>query len=182
VLAWFAWTGGQNIWPLVALSFIHGASRTSSTPVEQAMLGSLVPERDLLNAVSLLQANLNGARLLGPLLAAPFLNVGGGAGAFLVVAALITLVFLHCAFTMGYDAALPRRASDVLGASGTAYSLLVMAIGGGSLVGAAFLLAGFARRVHCGTYRRVRATPARRRAARHHVVARAPRTGDAKDP
>jgi predicted MFS family arabinose efflux permease len=127
--------------------------------VEQAMLGSLVPARDLLNAVSLLQANLNGARLLGPLLAAPLLNVGGGAGAFLVaaalsalalweiwvlgevphqrsgsdhnplaqfgqgvrsafhapvVASLITLVFLHCAFTMGYDAALPRLASDVL--------------------------------------------------------------------
>jgi predicted MFS family arabinose efflux permease len=158
------------------------------------MLGSLVPERDLLNAVSLLQANLNGARLLGPLLAAPLLTVGGGAGAFLVAAALsalalweilvlgevphqrsgsdhnslaqfaqgvryafhapvaaslITLVFLHCTFTMGYDAALPRLASDVFGASGTAYSLLVMAIGGGSLVGA-FLLAGFARRVHCG--------------------------------
>jgi MFS family permease len=56
---------------------------------------------------------------------------------------------LHCAFTMGYDAALPRRASDVLGATGTAYSLLMMAMGGGSLVGA-FLLAGFARRVHCG--------------------------------
>ena len=194
VLAWFAWTGSHNIWPLVALSFIHGASRSSSTPVEQAMLGSLVPERDLLNAVSLLQANLNGARLLGPLLAAPLLHVGGGAGAFLVaaalsalalweiwvlgevphqrsgsdhnplaqfgqgvraafhapiVASLIALVFLHCAFTMGYDAALPRLASDVLGASGTAYSLLVMAIGGGSLVGA-FLLAGFARRVHCG--------------------------------
>jgi len=62
---------------------------------------------------------------------------------------VITLVFLHCAFTMGYDAALPRRASDVLGATGTAYSLLMMAMGGGSLVGA-FLLAGFARRVHCG--------------------------------
>jgi MFS family permease len=62
---------------------------------------------------------------------------------------VIGLVFLHCAFTMGYDAALPRRASDVLGTSGTAYSLLMMAIGGGSLVGA-FLLAGFARRVHCG--------------------------------
>jgi len=158
------------------------------------MLGSLVPERDLLNAVSLLQANLNGARLLGPLLAAPLLHVGGGAGAFLVAAALsalalweiwvlgevphqrsgsdhnplaqfaqgvrhvfhapavcsvITLVFLHCAFTMGYDAALPRRASDVLGATGTAYSLLMMAMGGGSLAGG-FLLAGFARRVHFG--------------------------------
>jgi MFS family permease len=193
-LAWFAWAGDQSVWPLVVVSFLLGASRSSSTPMEQAMLGSLVPARDLLNAVSLLQANLNGARLLGPLLAAPLLHVGGGAGAFLVAAALfalafwaiwvlgevphqrsgsdhnplaqfaqgvryvfrapavcsvITLVFLHCAFTMGYDAALPRRASDVLGATGTAYSLLMMAMGGGSLVGA-FLLAGFARRVHCG--------------------------------
>src|SRR5499427_3334626 len=162
--------------------------------MEQALLGSLVPARDLLNAVSLLQANLNGSRLLGPLLAAPLLHVHGGAGAFLVAAALfamavcaiwvlgevphqrsgadrgpvaqfvqgvryafhapavcsvIALVFLHCAFTMGYDAALPRRASDVLGASGTSYSLLMMAMGGGSLVGA-FLLAGFARRIHYG--------------------------------
>jgi MFS family permease len=193
-LAWFAWAGDQSAWPLVAVSFVLGASRSSSTPMEQAMLGSLVPARDLLNAVSLLQANLNGARLLGPLLAAPLLHVGSGAGAFLVAAALfalafraiwvlgevphqrsgsdhnplaqfaqgvryvfrapavcavITLVVLHCTFTMGYDAALPRRASDVLGATGTAYSLLMMAMGGGSLVGA-FLLAGFARRVHCG--------------------------------
>ena len=193
-LAWVAWAGDQSAWPLVAVSFVLGASRSSSTPMEQAMLGSLVPARDLLNAVSLLQANLNGARLLGPLLAAPLLHVGGGFGAFLVAAALfalafwaiwvlgevphqrsgsdhnplvqfaqgasyvfhapavcsvITLVVLHCAFTMGYDAALPRRASDVLGATGTAYSLLMMAMGGGSLVGA-FLLAGFARRVHCG--------------------------------
>jgi MFS family permease len=193
-LAWFAWTGGQSAWPLVVAAFILGASRMSSTPMEQAMLGSLVPARDLLNAVSLLQANLNGARMLGPLLAAPLLQVGGGAGAFLVAAALsalafwhiwvlgevphqrsgsdhnalaqlaqgvryvvrtpvvfsvIALVVLHCAFTMGYDAALPRRAADVLGASGTAYSLLMMALGGGSLVGA-FLLAGFARRVHYG--------------------------------
>jgi MFS family permease len=193
-LAWLGWTGDLSAWALAAVSFLLGAARSSSTPMEQAMLGSLVPARDLLNAVSLLQANLNGARLLGPLLAAPLLHVGGGAGAFLIAATLfalafraiwvlgevphqrsgleenpltqfvqgvryvvrapvvcsvITLVFLHCAFTMGYDAALPRRASDVLGATGTAYSLLMMAMGGGSLVGA-FLLAGFARRVHYG--------------------------------
>src|SRR5215471_4958290 len=67
---WFAWTGGQNTWSLVVFSFIQGASRSSSTPVEQALLSRLVPERDLLNAVSLLQANQNGARLLGPLMAA----------------------------------------------------------------------------------------------------------------
>ena len=193
-LAWFAWAGDGSVWPLAVVSFVLGAARSSSTPMELAMLGSLVPVRDLLNAVSLLQANLNGARLMGPLLAAPLLHVGGGAGAFLVAALLfalafsavgvlgevphqrsgsdhnplaqfvqgvryivhaphvfwvIALVFLHCALTMGYDAALPRRASDVLGATGTAYSMLMMAMGGGSLVGA-FLLAGFARRVHYG--------------------------------
>jgi MFS family permease len=193
-LAWFAWAGDRSVWPLAVLSFVVGAARSSSTPMELAMLGSLVPARDLLNAVSLIQANLNGARLIGPLLAAPLLHVGGGAGAFLVAAALfavafsavwmlgevphqrsgldqnplaqfaqgvryifrapevgwvIALVFLHCGLTMGYDAALPRRASDVLGTTGTAYSMLMMAMGGGSLVGAV-LLAGFARRVHYG--------------------------------
>jgi MFS family permease len=193
-LAWSAWAGHQSAGSLVVAAFLLGASRLSSTPIEQAVLGSLVPARDLLNAVALLQANLNGARLLGPLLAAPLLPIGGGAGAFLVAGALyalafsaiwvlgevphersgsdesalaqfaqgvryafhapvvcsvIALVFLHCALAMGYDAALPRRASDVLGATGTAYSLLMMSMGGGSLVGA-FLLAAFARRVHYG--------------------------------
>ena len=192
-LAWSAWAGHQSA-GLVVASFLLGAARLSSTPIEQAMLGSLVPARDLLNAVSLLQANLNGARLLGPLLAAPLLAIGGGAGAFLVAGALyalgfsaiwvlgevlhqrsgsdesalaqfaqgvryafhapvvcsvIAVVFLHCALTMGYDAALPRRASDVLGTTGTAYSLLMMSMGAGSLIGA-LLLAGFARRVHSG--------------------------------
>jgi predicted MFS family arabinose efflux permease len=66
-----------------------------------------------------------------------------------VVFALIALVFVHCAFVMGYDAALPRLAAETHGASGTGYSLLVMAIGTGSLVGA-FALAGVARRVHRG--------------------------------
>ena len=193
-LAWLVWAGLPMAWPLVVLSFINGASRSSSTPVEQTLLSSVVPERDLLGAVALLQANLNGARLVGPLLAAPLLGVGGGTGAFLVaaalyalaiwqvwvlgavpharsggdrtalgqfaqgvryavhapvVAALIALVFLHCAFTMGYDAALPRLAADALGGSGRDYSLLVMAIGAGALLGAV-LLAGVARRVHRG--------------------------------
>jgi MFS family permease len=193
-LAWLVWAGPHTAWPPVVLSFINGATRSSSTPVEQTLLSSVVPERDLLGAVALLQANLNGARLVGPLLAAPLLSVGGGTGAFLVaaglyalaiwqvwvlgavphsrsgadrtalgqfsqgvgyavhapvVAALIGLVFLHCAFTMGYDAALPRLAAAALGGAGRDYSLLVMAIGAGSLVGAV-LLAGVARRVHRG--------------------------------
>src|SRR5215471_17649614 len=99
-LAWLAWTGNQGAWALAAVSFILGASRSSSTPMEQAMLGSLVPAHDLLNAVSLLQANVNGSRLLGPLLAAPLLHVGGGAGAFLAAAVLFALA-LYAIWVLG---------------------------------------------------------------------------------
>jgi MFS family permease len=72
----------------VVLSFINGASRSSATPIEQALVPATVPERDLLGAVALVQANVNGARMVGPLLAAPLLYVGGGSGAFLAAAAL----------------------------------------------------------------------------------------------
>lgn len=193
-LAWYAWSGSVETWPLVVLSFINGGARSSSTPVEQAMLSGLVPERNMLNAVSLIQANVNGSRLVGPLLVAGTLAVGLGPGVFLlaavlyavaiwqiwamgevahqrsgsatnplaqladgvryatrtpVVLSMIAIVFLHCAFVMGYDAALPRLAADALGATGKEYSLLVMAIGAGSLAGA-FALAGLSRRVHRG--------------------------------
>ncbi|MCL6529487.1 MAG: MFS transporter [Meiothermus ruber] len=86
--AWFVWADVQSIWPLALLSFINGGARSSSTPVEQATLSNIVPARDLLNAVSLLQANLNGSRLIGPLMTAALFAVGGGAGAFLIAALL----------------------------------------------------------------------------------------------
>jgi MFS family permease len=193
-MAWFALAGLHNPWPLVIISFINGASRSSATPIEQALLGNLVPQRDLLGAVSLLQANTNGSRLVGPLLAAPLLYAGGGSGAFLiasvlylvaiwqtwavgavprehrsegqnplaqftvgaryalfapVVSSLVAIIVLHCAFSMAYDAALPRLAADALGATGKEYSLLVMAIGAGSVMGA-LTLAGVARNAHRG--------------------------------
>ena len=47
--------------------------RCAGLGASEAARSMFSPERDLLNAVSLLQANLNGARLLGPLLAAPLL-------------------------------------------------------------------------------------------------------------
>src|SRR5207302_3092403 len=61
-LAWVAWAGAQRAWPLVAVSFVPAAVSTPRTRIAHAITGSLVPARDLLNAVSLLQANLNGAR------------------------------------------------------------------------------------------------------------------------
>src|SRR5438034_9040604 len=61
-LALFAWTGGQETWPLVAFSFIHGASRSSSTPVEQAMLRGETGERRLLDGLSVRAACVRDAR------------------------------------------------------------------------------------------------------------------------
>src|SRR5262249_13248850 len=109
-LAWFAWAGHPRAWPPVGPGLIPRPVRPSSTPVEQTMLRRLVPARDLLNAVSLIQANLNGARLLGPLLAAPLLHVDGGVGAFLLAAALFALA--SCAILVLGEVPHQRSGSD----------------------------------------------------------------------
>jgi MFS family permease len=58
-----------------------------------------------------------------------------------MVALIFVLVSLHCGLTMSTDAVLPVLVNRVLHDNGGAYSLLVMAFGGGSLV-ATFALAG----------------------------------------
>ena len=194
VFAWVAWADIKNPWLMVALAFVGGGARSSATPIEQVLLARVVPERDMLNAVALLQANNNGARLIGPLLTALLLYVGGAASAFLIAAlfyaiaisqqwklpsmppqrdpttsnpllqfadgiryaahapillAIMLIALLHCLFAMGYDSTLPKLAAERFGATGREYSLLVMAVGAGSLVGT-LTLAGLARRAHRG--------------------------------
>jgi MFS family permease len=58
-----------------------------------------------------------------------------------MVALIFVIVSLHCGLTMSTDAVLPVLVSRTLRDSGGVYSLLVMAFGGGSLVGT-FALAG----------------------------------------
>ena len=94
-LAGYALGGGGGAWPLVLLAFVNGAARAVEVPAGQSMVPAMVPERDLLNAVALGGLATHGSRLLGPLLAAPLLDRGGAAGAFLL-AAVLYVIALAC--------------------------------------------------------------------------------------
>src|SRR6476660_993054 len=58
-LALLVWTGHINIWFIFALSFISGCGQAFGGPAYQALIPSLVPRRDLPNAIALNSTQFN---------------------------------------------------------------------------------------------------------------------------
>jgi MFS family permease len=65
-LALLVWTGGINVGYIFALSFISGCGQAFGGPAYQSMIPSLVPRRDLPNAIALNSTQFNLSRVLGP--------------------------------------------------------------------------------------------------------------------
>jgi MFS family permease len=86
-LAYLALSGLVQVWHIVILAFILGTASSIEVTARQAMLVELVGKPALPNAIALQATIFNAARILGPLLFAPFLVTfkGGGEGwAFLL--------------------------------------------------------------------------------------------------
>ncbi len=92
-------TGYVSIWMIFVLSFIAGCGQAFGGPAYQAMIPSLVPRRDLPNAIALNSTQFNLSRVLGPVAGGFVLAAIGvvwcfalnGVSFFLVVAALASL-------------------------------------------------------------------------------------------
>jgi MFS family permease len=100
VLAVLAGVHHDPPWALVLLSFLGGASGAIGFPAYQAMVPDLVPNEDLLGAVSLSSAQYNLGRVIGPALAGLILLTQNYAIVFAVNAAsfgavVIALVLVH---------------------------------------------------------------------------------------
>ena len=65
-LAVLVFTGHINVWYIFALSFISGCGQAFGGPAYQSMIPSLVPRRDLPNAIALNSTQFNLSRVLGP--------------------------------------------------------------------------------------------------------------------
>jgi MFS family permease len=65
-LAILVWTGYVHVAWIFALSFISGCGQAFGGPAYQAMIPSLVPKRDLPNAIALNSSQFNLSRVLGP--------------------------------------------------------------------------------------------------------------------
>lgn len=88
LLAAITLTGVVEVWQVVLLSLVASFGRSMGQPASRALTPSLVPQEDLLNAVSLRNAAMRGPRLFGPLLAAPLLASIGPEGVFACSATL----------------------------------------------------------------------------------------------
>ena len=105
-LAFLTLTGQIQMWQIVVLAFILGAANAIEITARQAMLVEMVGKPALPNAIALQATIFNAARVLGPLLFAPFLVAfqGGGEGwafffnglSFLVV--IVSLFFVKTPF------------------------------------------------------------------------------------
>lgn len=99
MLAMLVWTGHIHVAFVFALSFISGCGQAFGGPAYQAMIPSLVPKRDLPNAIALNSTQFNLSRVLGPSVGAIVLATVGtawcfflnGLSFFIVVVALAAL-------------------------------------------------------------------------------------------
>jgi MFS family permease len=92
-----------RIWHVLLLSFTTGIAQAFGGPAYQSLFPSLVPRRDLPNAIALNSIQFNLSRILGPLIAGVTLAAFGMATCFslnglsflFVIAALLALKFEH---------------------------------------------------------------------------------------
>ena len=98
-LALLVWTGNVTVAAIFILSFVSGCGQAFGGPAYQAMIPSLVPRKDLQNAIALNSTQFNLSRVLGPTAGGIVLSLIGvvwcfalnGLSFFIVVIALTLL-------------------------------------------------------------------------------------------
>ncbi|HEY4383236.1 MAG TPA: MFS transporter, partial [Ktedonobacteraceae bacterium] len=73
-------TGVIQVWMIVILAFCSGTVLSFDQPTRSSLVPLLVPQEDLMNAISLQSIVFNGAAFLGPTLAGIMIQVFGNAG------------------------------------------------------------------------------------------------------
>jgi MFS family permease len=84
ILAALVWSGHVTVAFVLALSFVTGCGQAFGGPAYQSMIPSLVPRRDLPNAIALNSTQFNLSRVLGPGVGAAVLATIGTAWCFAV--------------------------------------------------------------------------------------------------
>src|SRR6266536_1938815 len=70
-------TGVIQVWMIVLLAFCSGTVLSFDQPTRSSLVPSLVPRKDLMNAISLQTTVFNGAAFIGPTLAGILIEVFG---------------------------------------------------------------------------------------------------------
>ena len=96
LLATLDMTGLIRFWHLMVLGFANGTLAAFNMPSRQSLISDIVPERNLMNAISLNGAGVNTARIVGPAVAGILIIYLDTAGVFY----LITFIHAFSALCM----------------------------------------------------------------------------------
>lgn len=84
-LSAIVFTGHVRIWHLIVFNVLLSAVNAFDMPTRQTFIGDMLEDReDLANAIAINSSMVNGARLIGPALAATMIAIVGEAGGFLI--------------------------------------------------------------------------------------------------
>jgi MFS family permease len=87
ILAALTATGAVNVWHVLVISALTGATAAFDSPARQALIPHLIDDRnDLANAVALSSSVWSAARIIGPAVAGVLIAVTGPAICFLITA------------------------------------------------------------------------------------------------
>ena len=110
LLAWLTISGRISVLQIIVLSVMFGIVNAFDLPARQSFLSDMVGREDLMNAIALNSSMFNGARMIGPPMAAIFIPLIGEGWCFFAngasyIAVIIGLLLMkvHC----------PRRSGDV---------------------------------------------------------------------
>ncbi len=88
VIGMLDYTGMVEFWHVLVIGFINGSLMTFNMPSRQAMLSEIVPEKSLMNAISLNNSGMNLTRIVGPAVAGFMILYVGTHGVFFTVSAI----------------------------------------------------------------------------------------------
>ena len=103
-------TGLIQYWMILLVSFLNGAVLSFDQPARGALVSTLVPREDLMNAISLQSSIFNAASAIGPALAGFGVSLLGYAGNFFLNAASF-LAILAALYVMRLPAYVTQRQS-----------------------------------------------------------------------
>ena len=115
IIGFLDMTGIVSFWQVMAIGFINGSLMAFNMPSRQAILSEIVPEKSLMNAISLNNSGMNMTRIVGPALAGFLILFIGTHGVFFIVGGIYVFSVIS---TMMIDAGRTPATSSRKGVGG----------------------------------------------------------------
>ena len=150
--------GVVHLWHLILFGLVNGSLMALNMPSRQAMISQVVPERKLMNAISLSTAAMNVTAMAGPAAAGFLILLVDTHGTFFVIAGFYAFSAVSVAMVNAGRTSMARSGKSIVGdiKEGLAYALgdrtlrgLIMVVLLAVIFGSAYwpLLAAWAREV-----------------------------------